>query len=172
MIANYYADLSRKSYAQINKETEHYNNNIANGKWANIMSMKPRNLPVFQEPELSIEFKQRKLVWDAAVEGHSTDTVDKKSILVLPAFQQPISKKYFIDIFLEKEIDTKLNLVASNAWIKLSSASVQLRPIGAQSQARVWVEIDWKKVPQKAPLEGQVIIEGADQKIIISVITI
>ncbi|AIM39021.1 hypothetical protein KO02_21740 [Sphingobacterium sp. ML3W] len=36
------------AYNEITKLTDHYNMEIANGKWNGIMDMKPRNLPVFE----------------------------------------------------------------------------------------------------------------------------
>src|SRR4029078_9964236 len=47
-----YAQLSQNAYDSIIKETEYYNTRLANGKWKNIMSMRPRNLQVYLEPEL------------------------------------------------------------------------------------------------------------------------
>jgi hypothetical protein len=52
--AGYYAGLSREAYAGIVKETKFYNEQLAAGKWAGIMSMHPRDLPVFQEPGLPL----------------------------------------------------------------------------------------------------------------------
>jgi hypothetical protein len=50
--ASDYAQLAREAYAGIVAETNYYNQQLANGKWNGMMSMKPRNLPVYQEPLL------------------------------------------------------------------------------------------------------------------------
>ena len=47
-----YAQQSKSAYDSIVKETEYYNQELANGKWKNIMSMKPRNLAVYQTPDM------------------------------------------------------------------------------------------------------------------------
>ena len=39
-----YALWSKQAYDSIVKETEYYNNQLAGGKWKNMMSMKPRDL--------------------------------------------------------------------------------------------------------------------------------
>jgi hypothetical protein len=39
-----------KAYAQIQSETNYYNEQLAGGKWNHIMSANPRNRPVFQNP--------------------------------------------------------------------------------------------------------------------------
>ena len=47
-----YARLSKQAYDAIVAETNYYNNQLARGKWKGMMSMKPRNLPAYQEPVL------------------------------------------------------------------------------------------------------------------------
>jgi len=42
-----YLNLSAKAYERIKELTDYYNTKMSNGKWNNMMSMKPRNLPVF-----------------------------------------------------------------------------------------------------------------------------
>lgn len=49
------AEKSIKAYNEIRKLTEIYNNKIAGGKWNGIMSMNPRNRPVFDMPEIKNE---------------------------------------------------------------------------------------------------------------------
>ena len=45
------ARLSAEAYEEIKTLTERYNNELAGGKWKNLMSMNPRNLPVFGMPD-------------------------------------------------------------------------------------------------------------------------
>ena len=42
-----YETLSNESYNKIKELTDFYNEKLSSGKWNNMMSMKPRNLPVF-----------------------------------------------------------------------------------------------------------------------------
>ncbi|RVT79569.1 glycosyl hydrolase [Flavobacterium sufflavum] len=42
-----FENLSKEGYHQIEELTRYYNNEMSNGKWANMMSMAPRKLPVF-----------------------------------------------------------------------------------------------------------------------------
>ncbi|MEL1252365.1 glycosyl hydrolase 115 family protein [Flavobacterium sp. DGU38] len=42
-----YLNLSAKAYEKIKELTHFYNTKMSNGKWNHMMSMKPRNLPVF-----------------------------------------------------------------------------------------------------------------------------
>ena len=58
------ADGSAKAYEEIKHLTSRYNNDIAGGKWKNLMSMNPRNLPVFGMP-------------DTACQGVANDSVEE-----------------------------------------------------------------------------------------------
>lgn len=59
-----YLELSRKAYKDIADLTEYYNSKMSNGKWKGIMSMKPRNMSVFQPvPEPEISESGQLLVW-------------------------------------------------------------------------------------------------------------
>ena len=43
---------SQKAYQEIRELTERYNHEMANGKWARSMNMRPRDLPVFAAPDV------------------------------------------------------------------------------------------------------------------------
>lgn len=51
---------SKAAYDEIKKLTDVYNHKVANGKWNGLMDMKPRNLPVFADPNLKLSFAQEK----------------------------------------------------------------------------------------------------------------
>ncbi|MFV0483292.1 MAG: glycosyl hydrolase 115 family protein [Bacteroidales bacterium] len=51
-LAAYYADLATDAYNEIAALSYTYNKDMLNGKWNLMMDMKPRDLPVFQEPVL------------------------------------------------------------------------------------------------------------------------
>ncbi|APZ47345.1 glycosyl hydrolase [Polaribacter reichenbachii] len=51
---NKLAEQAQKAYNSIITITEKYNQNISNGKWNNMMSMQPRNLPAFKMPSYHV----------------------------------------------------------------------------------------------------------------------
>ncbi|MGO4770556.1 glycosyl hydrolase 115 family protein [Flavobacterium sp. W22_SRS_FK3] len=53
-----YLNLSVKAYERIKELTDFYNTKMSNGKWNNMMSMKPRNLPVFDSIKATVTFQQ------------------------------------------------------------------------------------------------------------------
>ncbi len=45
-----YYELAKSAYDSISSLTDYYNQELASGKWNNMMDMKPRNLPVYDMP--------------------------------------------------------------------------------------------------------------------------
>ena len=162
--AKNYDSLSKAAYQGIVKETEYYNTTLASGKWAHIMSMTPRNLPVYQAPYLNYKIAKRPEAWLAMPEG--TDTAANK--LALPAFNQATPQKHFVDVFLSKDTLVNYTVQPSAAWIKVSGKAGKLAA-GSQSQQRLWVSIDWAKVPAGKSAEGVVLFKGGDKSYAIAV---
>ncbi|WP_051662769.1 glycosyl hydrolase 115 family protein [Flavobacterium sp. KJJ] len=54
--------LSAKAYQEIKELTDFYNTKLSNGKWNNMMSMHPRNLPVFDSLKNNIFSKEDKKI--------------------------------------------------------------------------------------------------------------
>ena len=52
LLARYYARLATDAYNEITSLDYTYNKDMVNGKWELMMDMKPRDLPVFQQPVL------------------------------------------------------------------------------------------------------------------------
>lgn len=66
-----YDSLSAEAYQKIKDLTDFYNTKLSTGKWNQMMSMQPRNLPVFDSikktefPEVPIKAKENKIVIEA-----------------------------------------------------------------------------------------------------------
>ncbi len=72
-----FANQSVEAYDQIITLTAKYNNEISDGKWQLIMSMKPRNLPVFALPEYHLS--------DTSVNTHSLVEKHEKTNIIIQA---------------------------------------------------------------------------------------
>lgn len=144
-----YAILAKQAYDDIVKETQYYNTELSAGKWKNMMSVAPRNLPVYQAPDLPATSIDPSGTWSIAPEGF----VNKDSALVvkpgrgfvLPTFNRLSDKRYFIDVFLSAS--ETLNWTSeTEPWIRLSQSSGTLNPQPGKKEQRIWVSIDWNKV--------------------------
>jgi hypothetical protein len=153
--ARNYDSLSRAAYQGIINETDYYNTKLSGGKWANIMSMKPRGLAVYQAPGLNYQIANRPETWAIAPEGDTTFNAP----LALPAFNQENPQKHFADVFLCKDATLNYTIKPSAPWINVSQAAGKLS--AHNSQSRLWVSVDWAKAPAGKELSGSVNINAA-----------
>ena len=166
-----YAEWSQEAYSTIAKETEYYNKQLSGGKWNNMMSMHPRDLPVYKAPVLPKTEMNSETAWDVIPEGWAkTDSSIFKTAsgdLQLPAFNKSIASKYFIDLFLSEDKELRWEASAKAKWIKLSQYSGTLKPETGKKETRIWVEIDWTKAPAKSNLQSAVEFKGDGKKKVI-----
>ncbi|OQP47932.1 hypothetical protein A4H97_30475 [Niastella yeongjuensis] len=166
-----YAAQSKAAYDSIVKETEYYNNVLSGGKWKNMMSMKPRDLPVYQEQEMPAFTIDRSAGWSIAPEGFVT----KDSSLIpgngtsLPAFDNINKQRYFIDVFLNDDKPVEWKATASDNWIRLSRKLGSLNREWGKNQLRIWVDVDWDKVGKRKELTGKVLFTGGGKQMEVKV---
>jgi hypothetical protein len=164
----HYDSLSKTAYQGIISETNYYNTKLAGGKWANMISMHPRDLPVYQAPELKYTLSRRPEAWLAMPEGTATDTTGATGNFFLPDFNSA-GQKHFIDVFLTQDAPVKYVVKTSAPWISVSQQAGNLLAKGNQSQDRLWVAIDWTKAPAAKDLTGTISIYGANKAVSITV---
>ncbi|WP_147678041.1 glycosyl hydrolase 115 family protein [Algibacter pacificus] len=144
-----FASKSLEAYKTIKKETDYFNNTLQNGKWKHIMSMSPRHLPVFAEPTASIPLTEKHNTLGIAIEGYQMEVnneIINSYADVFPVFNAYTKNKYYMDVFLKGQGELEWELQPKADWIILSKASGKLDK--NQLEARIWVTIDWDKVPQ------------------------
>jgi hypothetical protein len=152
--------MSKAAYDSIVKETSYFNNELKHGKWKYMMSMKPRDLPVYQEPVLPSVTIKKGDGWNIVAEGDDTISTSE----ALPSFTKGLQQNYFIDIFLTDSSAIKWKVQRSADWIVLSSQNGTLNPARNKNQVRLWVRIDWNKTSNAAELNGQIIFEVAGKQ--------
>jgi hypothetical protein len=96
-----YSKLAFDAYNQIQKITDTYNNEIAGGKWSDMMSWKPRNLTVFKMPQVATP---------EMVENFTPNQI-------LPDSNSFVDGKYDVDLVEERvpaATPAKINIPAAN----------------------------------------------------------
>ena len=164
-----YALWSQEAYDSIVKETEFYNNKLAKGKWENIMSMKPRDLPVYQSPVLPKIVIDTSGVWSIAPEGYKDSSLVSNEEMSLPKFNSLSNNKYFIDVFLSGKKTINWTCSSTENWIKFSEQKGTLSFEAGKKQTRIWVDIDWNKAPKNDKLSGTIIFKRGDKEIPVKV---
>jgi hypothetical protein len=167
-----YAALSKNAHDSIIKETAYYNEQLAGGKWKNIMSMNPRNLAVYQPPDLPALFIDSTDGWNIAPEGYvTTDSclVANKNMLSLPSFDNLNNQQYFVDIFLNKSQTINWTATVSESWIRMSKTYGQLTSGTGNTQMRIWINIDWGKLIKNGRTTGIINFMVGDKQVRLNV---
>jgi hypothetical protein len=162
-----YARWAQQAYADIVRETDYYNQQLAGGKWRGMMSMHPRNLPVYEAPVPAPLRPDSAQVWGVAPEGFvardSSVRGPGPGMMALPTFTPWGPATYFIDVFLTGPKAVKWQATTSAAWLVLSAPQGYLGGGEGQKQQRLRVSVDWRKAPPGKALTGTVTFTGAGQ---------
>ena len=137
--ASNYAKLSHQAYKEIEALTKKYNS-LSNRKWNGMMDMKPRNLPVFDNPSIDLKTIDSNESFGISVEDTLTTSTGK---LRLPTFYIGDSTSYFIDLFLKKDNSVTWQIKDFPNWIKVTKTSGTFNVSKLQVEDRVYVSIDW-----------------------------
>ncbi|MBD0823710.1 glycosyl hydrolase 115 family protein [Aestuariibaculum marinum] len=155
-----YRDSSNQAYKKIASLTEKYNA-LSNGKWNGMMDMKPRNLPVYQMPEIVLYKNSSEDILGVSVE----DTLKTpKGISKLPTFYLNNSSFHFIDVYLKTKEYTKWTITNIPEWLNISKSSGFLN-FENSLEDRIFISIDWDSWKQSGkPLSEVITIEAENFK--------
>ncbi|MFC5682712.1 glycosyl hydrolase 115 family protein [Flavobacterium sp. MAHUQ-51] len=148
--ATFFAQKSTEAFKRIEKETYYFNNELVNGKWKNMMSMAPRHLPVFEPTTARIPVSAKKAELKLALESYEmvvNHKTENSYSDVLPVFNAYVNNQYYIDVFMKGEGEVSWEVKPKADWIKISHQKGILDN-HKNSQQRIWVSIDWNKVPK------------------------
>jgi len=173
--ANDYADMSRQDFANDAALMKHFNTEFAGGKWNHFQDDVHIGYTTWSEPNQP-SFNQIRLAsvtpGDAPALGVAVENSaaawpggGAANELSLPKFNAIAQQKRFIDVFNRGAGSIEFTATPSNPWIVLSSTK------GAtEKDARLWVSIDWAKVPS-GPATGSVKITqgGTDASVNVEV---
>ncbi len=162
--AKNYLDLATKSYYEILKETDFYNNELAAGKWKWMMSMRPRELAVYDKPKINVAKKEMSALFVAKAEGNK-DSLQQK----LPVFNRYLKKKYFVDLYLTTDTTISYQLSSSVPWIKVNKSNGILSAKNATADERLWIDIDWPGAPAQRA-SGFILVKGGNVEYRIDVV--
>ena len=136
--ASKYKTLSNEAFENIEVLTKNYNE-LSNGKWQGFMDMKPRNLPVFDNPSIELEFAEVNDAFGFALEDTLSTIEGTKR---LPTFYVGDSSSYFIDIFLKKATQVAWQIKELPNWIHVTKLSGILNNTD-MLEDRIFVSIEW-----------------------------
>ncbi len=151
---NRYADLADAAHAEEAAITQRYNTEIAGGKWNGIVNPYPSQIPKAPgRPQVVRVTAQETSGLGVAAEGNEVG-VERPL-----AFSSYPRDRRFVDVFNTGFLPFEWSASASHPWVRLSSTSGTVT-----DQTRVWVAIDWKRVPEGRH-DGTVTFTGVGQTV-------
>ncbi|SFU38921.1 Glycosyl hydrolase family 115 [Pustulibacterium marinum] len=154
--AKNYQQKSMNAYDSIQQLTEQYNQIISEGKWNGMMSMKPRNLPVFHKPEFTDSIQLIEKTPSFFIEGGNHNQ--------LPNFYKGIDANFYMDIFLRYENEVSWKIKKLPKWLLVSKEQGQLSSLEEKIEERIFFSVDWSKVSEKEVNSGDFIFKLGNQK--------
>lgn len=139
--ANWYAAEATNAFEKIKAATETYNNKIAEGKWRNMMTLNPRQLPVFDMPKTGNYSPNKEIDGQILPEGYSSFSLDNEKPYSLPSFNSLTDRTYFIDVVNSGKQPITWNATGFEDWIRISKTSGQ-----STTDERVLISIKWNMI--------------------------
>lgn len=137
--AKRYSELAHQAYENIEALTKNYNQ-LSDGKWQGIMDMKPRELPVFNDPLIELEIPVSTEAVGISVEDTLTTLNGEQC---LPTFYIGDNASYFVDIYLKEASKAAWKWNQLPSWVKTSHDSGTL-DISESLEQRIDVSINWE----------------------------
>ncbi|GAV37494.1 glycosyl hydrolase 115 family protein [Streptomyces acidiscabies] len=135
---NRYADLAEAAHAEEQAITRRYNTQVAGGKWDGIVNPYPSQIPKAPgRPAVTRVARQETSGLGVASEGNDVGTVRALS------FDSCDRGRRFVDVFNTGFLPVDWVAEVSEPWVRVSASGGTLA-----DQTRVWVEIDWDRVPE------------------------
>jgi hypothetical protein len=167
--ANQYADRAAAADKRMREDTHLYNDVVAGGKWKNMMSLGPHNIPVLKRPfvphwkvdpsdsQCAIQIENGGFydtLGDTPGNPHFMDRLLRLYPSDLPPFHRELGGSRYADIFVKAPVKTAWTVKANKPWIRLDRTAGTFDPKG-ELEARVQISIDWAG----APARGQGTVE-------------
>ncbi len=153
--AEAYGDRAEAAHRRIAEETRYYNETLLDGKWAKMMSDRPRELPVFDEPDTASTTPHEGPSLGVVPEG-CREPVRESDVHppALPTVHPGMDRERFLDLFARGAEPTEWTATPSDDWIRLSA-----REGTVTDETRLWVGVDRTLVPETGAA-GTITVEG------------
>ena len=128
--------------------SKYYHEQLSDGKWNHFMSQTHIGYTSWNNPDVDKmpEVKKIKLSGDPEmglmVEGSANWFPDIKTNFSLPEFDNFNKQEYYIELFNRGEGEYKYTITTKDPWVLISSKQGKI-----SDEDRIWISIDWTKVP-------------------------
>ncbi|MGO9481731.1 MAG: glycosyl hydrolase 115 family protein, partial [Candidatus Kryptoniota bacterium] len=150
---------------------EYFNQTFDGGKWDGFMDQPFIGYKSWSQPPANnldaIDLKNIDVPEAAnmgvAVEGSESAWPGTDGKPILPGFDPFNETRHYVVVFNKGKVPFKFTARSDKSWIQVSTHTGEV-----EDQTKLWINIDWKKVP-KGMSAGNVVIDGTGQEISVSV---
>jgi len=166
-------DLAKKVEELFNKDAElsyYYNKIMADGKWDHMMNQTHIGYNNWQEPPQNNmpEVEQIKIPTEAkmgvAIQG-SEKWYPRDSLLTLPEIDRFNNRSYYIEIFNQGITPFFYSIKSGESWLLINKTSGKIK-----TQDKLWITINWDKVPEGETKVSITIASSAGGQVVIQAI--
>lgn len=169
-VANLYADSVKALFAYDARLTSIYHHQIAGGRWNGVIGQPHFGYTSWRDPVKNImpAVDSLPLVHDIAVMGVAVEgdslAFDGIAHNQLPSYDSYTRKTHYFDLFNKGTIPFAFAVSSDQDWIlpSIKSGTVAY-------QQRIYISIDWSKVPHGKDVKGLIMVEGNGERIPIKV---
>ena len=164
---NALAARARELFARDAALTRHYNDTLAGGRWRHMADQTHIGYTYWQEPPRNVLPEVREITLPAAAEmGVAIEGSDRwwpadSSRAVLPEFDPYRAPSYAVDVFNRGQEAFDFRAESDAPWLVVTPRSGRV-----ETQQRVSVSVDWRRVPQGMQ-RGAVTITGAGRSVVV-----
>lgn len=154
--ANKLKEQAKVYYDSLQTITQGYNS-LLNGKWEHVMTTRQGfAASYFELPQLrTVELSD---IPSLGIWVEEEDVLKgKASFHLLPVFSTYLRQSYYFDVFNKGEGVLDWNIKTSEDWIQ-----VDKNQGSTDTEHRVWVSIDWKKVPVGERISGVIEVSAGN----------
>ncbi|WP_445736223.1 glycosyl hydrolase 115 family protein [Mariniflexile sp.] len=160
---------SHGAYDSITSLTEKYNTTVADGKWNGMMSMHPRDLPVYEKIDLNIEASTHSSGNKVGMSPEK-NIIDKAAFYTLPTFYAESKQTHFIDIFLKEKGNDTWEITKQPAYLQFNKTKGNLSN-EENFQEHLIVSVDWEAWKKSSkPKNTQFTLKAGDNDFTIHVL--
>ncbi|HEX3913362.1 MAG TPA: glycosyl hydrolase 115 family protein [Steroidobacteraceae bacterium] len=165
-------DMAAQTRALFRAETglmDEYNRSFLNGRWDHFMDQPVIGYVNWRDPpqnnldaiKLTDVRPPRAASMAVAVEG--SEASSSRESLALPQFDAFNRQRRYIDIFNQGQSGFEFTAIAHRPWIAVDATHGRVT-----KDSRLWVSIDWHKVP-RGKAAGDVTVSGAGRQVTVKV---
>lgn len=138
------AESARKFYLKDAQITKYYNDTLAKGKWAHMMDQTHIGYTYWQQPD-SNKLPELKVVTPLARSTMGISIAGANT--TLPEFNKHSNRKQYVDIYNKGTGEFNYTIECKSPWLRFSTTSGRVT-----NETRIWVSVDWTKVPERDQL--------------------